>query len=103
MECIKSEENNSAVYVQESKDPRILVVRQGDFMGTKNAKTKEREQQWKGRITGKKRGCIFERYARNYKEIVKLGKIRNVEIMPVIIGALGCVEKEIGTWIKKKN
>lgn len=22
--------------------------------------------------------------------------------MPVIIGALGCVEKEIGTWIKKK-
>ena len=43
----------------------------------------------------------MEKYQDLKKEIRRLWKLRNVEIVPVVIGALGSVSTEFDKWIGK--
>ena len=43
----------------------------------------------------------MEKYQDLKKEIIRLWKLRNVEILPVVIGTLGSVSAEFNRWMGK--
>ena len=43
----------------------------------------------------------IDKYQDLKREISKIWDLRKVEVIPVIVGALGCVSKSIKTWIDK--
>ena len=36
-------------------------------------------------------------------ELKRLWKLKTVQVVPIVIGALGCVKKELKKWLKKIN
>ena len=52
------------------------------------------------RVEGKEDEKV-EKYQELRQEIVKLWKMKKVEIIPVVIGALGAVSVGISGWLKK--
>ena len=43
----------------------------------------------------------IDKYQDLKREISKLWDLNKVEVIPVIVGALGCVSKHIDTWLEK--
>ena len=42
-----------------------------------------------------------EKYQDLRREIAKIWKMKEVKVIPIVIGALGCVSKSLGKWIDK--
>ncbi len=45
----------------------------------------------------------IEKYQDLKREIKRLWKLRTVQVVPVVIGALGCVTKEFERWLENLN
>ena len=52
-----------------------------------------------GRVHEKKLGKI-EKYQELRREISKLWQLKKVQVVPVLIGALGSVTKDFGKWME---
>ena len=49
----------------------------------------------------RKKNTRGEKYQDLKRKIKRLWKLKKVEVVPVVIGALGCVKKEFETWVEK--
>ena len=55
---------------------------------------------WDHRVY-EKEGEMIEKYQDLKREIGKLWDIRQQEVVPVVVGALGAVSKRLDTWLDK--
>ena len=55
---------------------------------------------WDHRVY-EKEGEKIEKYQELKREIVKLWGIRHLEVVPVVVGALGVVSKRFDAWFEK--
>ena len=83
-------------YVIEARRPDIIIVDKKEHKGLiidiavpadVNVGEKEKEK--------------VEKYQDLKREIARLWKLKRVEVVPIVIGALGCITKEFDRWIEK--
>ena len=53
------------------------------------------------RTVGEKKNEKMEKYQDLKREIMKLWSLRRVEVIPVVVGALGAVSKRIGQYLEQ--
>ena len=92
----KKNNNNNIDNLIEARRPDIIIVDKKEHKGLiidiavpgdVNVGEKEKEQ--------------VEKYQDLKREIARLWKLKRVEVVPIVIGALGCITKEFDRWIEK--